>query len=205
MSIEEIDRLLVFRKENKFVNSIIDFQRITKVSDRLLNRISPYFKFPDWVIKQHQKKKKNTNGNLIKTKSIQISTVDINLATIQDLQTVHGVNEFLAERIVKYRKRIKGFTFNSQMPEVWKLEKEVAVEIFSVFSIIDKPIIEKINVNTATFKEVLSTPYIDYNLCKKIVEFREEVAELQSIEELKNIQGFPLDKYDRIVIYLEAK
>jgi hypothetical protein len=28
---------------------------------------------------------------------------------------------------------------------------------------------------------------------------------LQSIEELKNIDGFPLDKYGRITLYLEAK
>jgi len=60
-------------------------------------------------------------------------------------------------------------------------------------------------VNTASFKELLSIPYINYDLCKKIFQFKDEVAELQSIEELKNIEGFPEDKYDRIVLYLEAK
>jgi len=52
---------------------------------------------------------------------------------------------------------------------------------------------------------VLSNPYVEHDLCKKIFEFRDEVAEIQSIEELKNIEGFPIDKYDRIVLYLEAK
>ena len=32
-----------------------------------------------------------------------------------------------------------------------------------------------------------------------------EVAELQNISELKNIKDFPLDKYDRIVLYLLAE
>ena len=50
MSLEEIDRLLAFRKTNKFVNSKREFQQVTKVSDSLLNKISPYFKFPDWVV-----------------------------------------------------------------------------------------------------------------------------------------------------------
>ncbi len=54
MSIKEIDRLLAFRKQNKFINSVKDFQKITKVSDSLLNIISPQFKFPDWVIKKQQ-------------------------------------------------------------------------------------------------------------------------------------------------------
>ncbi len=52
---------------------------------------------------------------------------------------------------------------------------------------------------------MLKNPYIDYNLCKMIFEYRDEVAELQNISELKNIKDFPLEKYDRIVLYLNAK
>ena len=36
MSLEEIDRLLDYRKLNKFVNSKREFQKVTKVSDSLL-------------------------------------------------------------------------------------------------------------------------------------------------------------------------
>ncbi|MFT4575599.1 MAG: DNA uptake protein ComE-like DNA-binding protein [Polaribacter sp.] len=203
MSIEEIDRLLVFRKQNKFINSASQFQKVTKISDSLLDAISPYFKFPDWIV--HQNKTKNSARINSKQTVIRISTSNLNTATIQDLQSINGVNVFLAQRIIKYRKRIKGFTFKSQLLEVWKLEKETASDIFSVFSIKEKPVIEKMNVNTASFKEVLSIPYINYDLCKKIFQFKDEVAELQSIEELKNIEGFPEDKFDRIVLYLEAK
>ena len=203
MSIEEIDRLLIFRKQNKFINSASQFQKVTKISDSLLDAISPYFKFPDWVV--HQNKTKNSALINSKRTVVRVSTSNLNTATIQDLQTVNGVNVFLAQRIIKYRKRIKGFTFKSQLLEVWKLEKEIASDIFSIFSIKEKPVIEKMNVNTASFKEVLSIPYINYDLCKKIFQFKDEVAELQSIEELKNIEGFPEDKYDRIVLYLEAK
>ena len=58
---------------------------------------------------------------------------------------------------------------------------------------------------TASFKEILSNPYIDYELCIKIFDFKDEVAELQSISEIKNIEGFPIEKYNRIVLYLHAK
>ena len=57
MSTEEIDRLLAFRKENKWINSVEDFKKVTKVSDSLLNKISPYFKFPDWVTNPKLKNK----------------------------------------------------------------------------------------------------------------------------------------------------
>ena len=204
MSLNEIDRLLAFRESNKFINSVSQFQKITKVSDSLLNLISPYFKFPEWFNKQQNKvveksplKKKDLN--------VTISTNNINSATAKDFQTIKGVNEYLAERIIKYRNMLNGFSILNQLKEVWKLEPNIAENILAVFKIVEKPVIKKINVNTATFKQVLSNPYIDYELCKKIFELRDEVAEIQSIEELKKITGFPLDKYERIILYLEAK
>ena len=204
LTIAEIDRLLAFRKRNKFINSVSQFQKVTKVSDSLLNKISPYFKFPDWVNKQQNKVVEKSSIKRKDTKTV-ISTNDINFATAKDLQTINGVNEYLAERIIKYRNKLNGFSFQSQLNEVWKLEENTAKDILTVFKIIKKPIIKKINVNTATFKQVLSNPYIDYELCKKIFELRDELAELQSLEELKKIPGFPLDKYERIILYLVAE
>ena len=49
MSVAQIDRLFAYRKMGKFVNSPEEFQSVTKVSDELLEKISPYFKFPEWV------------------------------------------------------------------------------------------------------------------------------------------------------------
>lgn len=213
MSVEEIDRLHEYRRQNKFVNSKEEFQKITKVSDSLLNMVAPYFKFPDWVVKRNKQKRAKkllqAKENKLKedSKSIKkvLNTTNINKATQVDFETISGVGEVIAERIIKYRKKIKGFTYKEQLNEVWGLKNETVKSILLVFKIDNKPIIEKINVNTATFKEVLKNPYIDYNLCKKIFEYRDEVAELQNILELKNIDGFPIDKYERIVLYLEAK
>ena len=210
MSSEEIDRLHKYRVQRKFVNSAIEFQQITKVSDSLLDAISPYFKFPDWVIKRENQKKNKIVGESsvekhINNKVYKISTNNINKATEQDFRTVEGVGEVLSARIIKYRNKLQGYSLSSQLYEVWGLDKETANSVLRTFKIVEKPIVKKVNVNTATFKEVLSNPYINYELCKKIFEYRDEVAELQSISELRNIKDFPLDKYDRIVIYLEAK
>lgn len=205
MTTEEIDRLHQFRNQNKFINSVSDFQKITKVTDSLLNEISPYFKFPDWVVKKNKNKasKKYFFNNIAK-KSIEISVNDINLASENDFITINGIGEKTAERIVKYRKRLKGFTYSYQLYEVWNVKADVIKDLLSVFSIKQKPVIPKVNINTAKFKEVLKTPYVDYDLCKKIFDYRDEVAELQDISELKNIEDFPNDKYERIVLYLKV-
>jgi len=210
MSLEEIDRLLLFRKSNKFINSKKEFQNITKVSDSLLNKIAPYFKFPDWVTKRNQQKNTSRNFNYSKTDKSRfakhkISTTNINNAKAEDFKTISGIGSAFSERIIKYRSKLQGFSFNNQLYEIWGLEKEVADRVLSVFKVETKPFIKKENLNTLEFKQLLKNPYIDYKLCKMIFEYRDEVAELQDIAELKNIKDFPLELYDRIVLYLLAE
>ena len=206
MKTKEIDLLLAHRNKRLFVNSAKEFQEVTKISDSLLQAISPYFKFPDWVQKKDREKKEQFSFASKTKKNISdITSSDINEATPYDFSLVKGVDEYLSERIIKYRSKLQGFSFPEQLFEVWGLEKEVADNILQVFSVQKKPRITKVNVNTASFKEVLSNPYIDYELCVQIFEYKDEVAELQSISEIKNIEGFPIEKYHRIVLYLRAK
>ena len=210
MTLNEIDRLHQFRKKNKFINSIEDFKRITKVSDRVLNKISPYFKFPDWVINKQTNKKRTSNykkeysSNYNALPKKIVSTNNINLAKAEDFASIKGIGKKLSERIVNYRTKLQGFSYEDQLYEVWGIEPELIKKVLMVFVLNSKPVLKKVNINTASFKEVLKTPYVDYDLCKKIFDYRDEVAELQDISELKKIEGFPLIKYERIVLYLEV-
>ncbi len=201
MSLQEIDRLHAFRKKGLFVNSAKEFQQVTRISDSLLESMAPYFKFPAWVVKRQQE----LAGNRYVPVQRKASTRDINSASPQDLVTIIGVEALLADRIVAYREKLQGFTTIEQLYEVWDLDVEIGLRIARYFNQISTPIIQKINLNTATFKEVLALPYIDYELCKKLFDYRDEVAELQQIEEIKNIAQFPMEKYARIVLYLEAQ
>ena len=208
MSLVEIDKLLAFRKTGKFINSEKEFQKVTSISDSLLHSISPYFKFPNWVVKKKQNRQLSTSRDtrLFAEKSKYILTsTDINLAVKEDLKTINGIGEKLSERIIKYRSKLQGFSKLNQLYEVWGLDTEVVDKLLLVFKVINLPNIKKINLNTVSFRELLKNPYLDYELCKKIFEYKEEVAELQDISELKNIIDFPLELYDRIVLYLVAE
>jgi DNA uptake protein ComE-like DNA-binding protein len=201
MNTDEIDQLLAFRAQGKFINSTKQFQEITGINDSLLAAISPYFKFPDWITSQKNAEKHYSNNKIDKS----IVKKDINTASAEDLTIVNGIGEKLAKRIIDYRTKLQGFSYNDQIFEVWALDKEVAAKVLQHFEITKPPIIQKINVNTATFKEVLAIVYLDYELTKKIFNYKKQVAEIQSIEELKKIDGFPLEKFNRIALYLEAK
>ena len=196
MSVEEIGKLLTFRSAGNFINSKQQFQKVTSVSDSLLNVITPLFKFPDWVNSKNKLKNKSYTPIIIK---------DINLAKVSDLRIVNGIGEKLAARIIEYRNKLQGYTYNNQLYEVWNLDKEVVDKLLLHFKVMKLPSIQKININEATFKQVLAIVYIDYELTKKIFNYRDEVAEIQSLEELKKIDGFPIEKFDRIALYLVAE
>ena len=201
MSIEEIDKLNSFRKSGNYINSVQQFQEVTGGSDSLMNVINPYFKFPAWV---------TSNNTNLKTRSIintktTIVIQDINLVKASDLRIVNGIGEKLADRIIDYRTKLQGFSFNSQLYEVWNLDKDLVDKILLYFEVKESPVIQKVNINEATFKQILAIVYIDYELTKKIVNYRDEVAEIQLIDELKKIEGFPIEKFDRIALYLGTK
>ncbi|MDH3321974.1 MAG: helix-hairpin-helix domain-containing protein [Flavobacteriaceae bacterium] len=208
MNVNEIDRLLAFRKTGAFVNTAKEFQNVTGINDSLLQVIAPYFKFPDWVNSENKTlgqsdQKNRTNGQKKALKHIVLK--DLNTATAAELQSINGIGEKLSGRIVAYRKLLKGFTFNEQLYEVYYLEKAVADRVLQQFTVMQRPDIQQINVNTATFKELLQLPYIDYELTKKICDFRDQTGGLKKLEDLIEIDSFPIEKFDRIALYLSAE
>jgi len=204
MSSDEINRLHKHRAGGEYINSAKHFQKVTGVSDSLLAAMSPNFKFPDWEVAKNKAAKKK--GIYIgRKKNVPIVKQDLNLATANQLKEVYGIGETLSKRIVKFRTTLNGFLSDDQLKEVYGLKPEVIDRVLERYTVLSKPAIVKLNVNTATFKQVLHLPYIDYELTKIIFQYRDEVAEIQSIEELKGIEGFPLELYDKIIVYLEAK
>ena len=156
--------------------------------------------------RQKEKRVYRYEDKIASIKSIdELSTTDLNLANSIDFQFVEGVNASLAERIVKYRSKLQGFSFEDQLFEVFNITASSVQNILKTFKIVEKPKILKLNINTVGFRELLKNTYIDYTLCQKIFNYRDEVAELQDVSELKNIVDFPMDKYDRIVLYLVAE
>lgn len=199
LTTDQIDRLFAFREKGKFVNSVAEFQEITRVNDSLLALISPYFKFPDWI------KKKASDKEIFKKEVLPSEVKDLNSATTEDLQSVSGVDLKMAKRIIAYRNLLQGYSADEQLYEVYYLKKQTAKKILQYFTVTEPPNLKKLNINTASFKELLRTPYLDYHLTKKICQFRDQNDFFQSLDDLKKIDSFPMEKFDRIALYLSAE
>ena len=199
ISADELKRLTNFRAAGKFVNNPTEFQNVTGISDSLLAELGPLFKFPEF--KSNRPKKVEREFEILET---TIPEKDQNLVTQSDLQKVKGVGEKLSQRIVAYRELLKGFTEADQLGEVYFLPPETAQEILKVYPLLSKPDIDKVDVNRADFKEILALPYIDYKLTRQIFQYKTRFGQFNSLEDLKKIDSFPLDKYERIALYLSA-
>jgi len=202
MSVEEIDRLLAFRKENKYVNSAREFQDVTKISDSLLNRLAPNFKFPDWV-KNKEAYKKNVNYEqraFIEKKKIVLT--DINKATQEDLIKIYGIGEVISLRIIRLKESLGEFVSMEQMNDVWGLSPEVIDNLNSHFKVFAFPNIKKVDINNGSVKEIAQFPYFKYALAKQIVTYRSMNGDIRNIEDLAKINGFPVEKLKIIELYL---
>ena len=123
MTTDEIDRLLAFRKQNKFVNSATEFQVVTKVSDSLLKTISPYFKFPDWITNKKEYKSTFVKTDFSKKENVII--LDINQASKEDLMKVYGIGDKISDRILEQKEKLGAFVSMEQMHDIWGLSPEV--------------------------------------------------------------------------------
>ncbi|MBJ6369535.1 helix-hairpin-helix domain-containing protein [Snuella sp. CAU 1569] len=201
MSNKEIDRLLAFRKENKWINSAKQFQDVTHISDSLLNTMVPFFKFPEWAVKS--KPKKEVNYESSSTTKTYAQKLDLNTATSQQLQKVNGIGKVLSERIVKYRNGfIGGFIADVQLQDVYGLTPEVIERITNEFTVKTPRRIQKVALNIATVENLVTIQHIDYDLAYQIVEQRQLREGYESLDELTKVKGFPINKIEIIKLYL---
>lgn len=206
MTNEEIDRLLQYRNEGNWINSEADFKKVTGVSDSLLNELSPYFKFPNWVTnpkpKTDYKDFKSEKGFNEKPFAQKI---DLNKATEEQLQQVSGIGEALSKRIISNREKMGGFSSDIQLYGIYGLDPSVAQRTLNVFTVKTPKNISKININTASASDISTISGISFDLAKKIWEYRRLHEKVNNVQELEKIEGMTERKLQLIQLYLSAE
>lgn len=204
MTTKEIDKLLAFRKKNKWINSSKQFQDVTGVSDSLLAQISPYFKFPDWVT--NPKPKSSYTKTYRTSPKTYTQKKDLNTATARQLQGVNGIGKKLSERIVKYRDKFKGgFIADVQLQDVYGLSLEVILKIKEDFTVKTPRAIKTLNINMATVDDLVSIHHIDYEIAYNIIEYRNLHESFKNLDELSKVKDFPTNKLEIIQLSLHIQ
>lgn len=202
LSVAEIDKLHQFRKQNKYVNSAKEFQNVTNVSDEVLNKIAPYFKFPDWITNKSSNTYTKFQKFLPKEK-VAIIQKNINLATREDLIAVYGIGEKLADKILSEKEKFGEYVSMEQFQFIFGISPEAIEDLQKRFFVKNTATINKIAINDLSIKELAKFPYFNYQLAKDIVVYRTMNNGIKEIADLAKIKGMPNEKIKIIALYLE--
>jgi competence ComEA-like helix-hairpin-helix protein len=113
LSEKQVAVLLKFKKNG--IRSNEDLKRIFVISDELYALIKDSTYYPE-------RPKTEYTPKVIEEKKVQ--KLEINTASVEDLENLKGIGPFFAKQIIKYRDRLGGFASKEQILEVWKMTVE---------------------------------------------------------------------------------
>jgi competence ComEA-like helix-hairpin-helix protein len=161
-----------------------DFKKIYGISEEKYNQLEPYI-----FIEKKEEKVKITKQ------------IEINTASVEELEALKGIGKFTAEEIIKYREKLGGYYSTSQLLEI-KAIKPDKYEQFKDGLIADKSKIKPIRLNFADISELVSHPYINYHQAKEIVSYRSKNGAFTSKNQLVQNKLFLEQSFQKIEYYL---
>ena len=127
--------------------------------------------------------------------------VELNSADSLQLVSLSGIGPVFAKRILEYREKLGGYYVQEQLMEVYGIDKELLKKVAPHMEV-NQALIKRLDINTATFKELVHHPYLSYEQVKNIVSFREKVRPFKTNEELKQIELIDEALFSKIANYL---
>jgi DNA uptake protein ComE-like DNA-binding protein len=127
--------------------------------------------------------------------------IDINRADSAQLLPLPGIGPVFAGRLIKYRNLLGGYVSPGQLKEVYGISLET-LDLIVDRIVIDTSLIIKLDLNGATFRELLRHPYLEYEDVKALVNYRDFKGSIQSALELQENFILADSVLNRVIPYL---
>jgi DNA uptake protein ComE-like DNA-binding protein len=128
--------------------------------------------------------------------------IDINRADSAALLPLPGIGPVFAGRIIKYRNLLGGFLRVEQLLEVYGMPVETLNLIRDKIEI-DTSAIRKIQLDSASFRELLRHPYFDLENVKALLDYRDFSGVIQTPRELLDNSILTDSVLQRVLPYLD--
>jgi Helix-hairpin-helix motif len=109
--------------------------------------------------------------------------VDLNRSDSAGLLPLPGIGPVFAGRIIKYRNLLGGYVWVEQLLEVYGMTDQ-SLEMIKDKIEIDSSVVRRICLDSASFKELLRHPYLEYKDVKALADYRDFSGSIQSEKEL---------------------
>ena len=190
LSEKQVAVLLKFTKNG--IRSNEDLKRIFVISDELYALIKDSTYYPE-------RPKTEYTPKVIEEK--KILKLEINSASVEDLENLKGIGPFFAKQIIKYRDRLGGFASKEQILEVWKMTIETYDKLIPQIEI-DKSKIRKLKINEVTPEELKNHPYLNWSQINSIVKMRMQRTKFNAIDEIQESKLIDAETFEKLIPYL---
>lgn len=193
LSSKQADVILKFQKYG--FENLDDVKRVYVIDEVLFNLMVDSIFFN----RTSHDSEPNTNWNANKTKNEKI-TLNINEASSVELQKLQGIGPYFGDKIVEYRGKLGGFNNVEQLLDIWRFDLEKLEKIR--VNLMVKGEIRKININTATYEELVGHPYIDSKVANSIVKYRSQHGNYVSVDSVLKSDLIDADLFLKLKPYL---
>ncbi|MCR4964495.1 MAG: helix-hairpin-helix domain-containing protein [Bacteroidales bacterium] len=141
------------------------------------------------------------NSRQTKKPMYEIVRLDLNRCDTDAIKTVPQFGSKRAAKLVEYRDKLGGFYSFEQLKEVYVLQS-IDTALLRKHFFIRPDDVRKININTATYKELIQHPYFDAYLTKTILAYREKNGQIKNLQELQQITHAYPELIERLQHYV---
>ncbi|MCO5260251.1 MAG: helix-hairpin-helix domain-containing protein [Crocinitomicaceae bacterium] len=127
--------------------------------------------------------------------------VELNKATVEDLDKLPGIGTYFANKIIAYREKLGGFYDKSQLLEIQRFDEQ-KLNLISKNITIDYSYVKLININTCTVAELKKHPYLDWNVANSIVKMRAKFKKYTNFDQLLESELISIELFNKITPYL---
>ncbi|MCL2434870.1 MAG: helix-hairpin-helix domain-containing protein [Lentimicrobiaceae bacterium] len=131
-----------------------------------------------------------------------IVKLELNACDTSDIVVVPQFGSKRAQKLVEYRENLGGFYAFEQIKEVYILQN-IDIEFLNKYFTLDLSLVRKININTATYKELVAHPYIDAYLAKVIINHRDKKGKFTSMEEVQKVTHAYQELIEKLQYYID--
>ena len=195
------ENIVRYRNAGGQFRSAEELGKIYGLDSAIYRKILPYVRISD---ERRFKSERRVNQRSAYTIIDTMVVIGLNEADSSMLTMIPGIGPTFSMRIIKYRDLLGGYHDPGQLLEVYGMDSARYNSVMQ-HCVVDSSNLRCIDLNRASFKELISHPYISRSETYAIPQYRSFTDRINHPDELKINQIVDQERFRRLAPYLEVK